>query len=244
MRDRSFQQADYRELARRQRKPDRQAVCIDERVNLAGRSTPCPSHALLLFRLDAGSVLMHADNRGVDYFNTAIWLPCDHRVEGDAWPLGSIPRDATRAFWSSIAAAAISCRTISTQVRRFCSMSATGASMPLLWVKAMLRRTFGYRSFRKHGRPETAGRADRGRPRERPPQTQVQASLRDLGLAIGYKVWVAANDRGPAYNGTMLATGCLDRLPTSLEEAGGAESIRLIDVLWIEAASSCVTDCL
>ena len=70
--------------------------------------------------------------------------------------------------------------------------------------------------------------------------TQVQAWLRDLGLALGYKVWVAANDRGRAYNGTMLGTGCLDRLPPSIEDAAGAESIRLIDILWIEAASSCV----
>ena len=71
--------------------------------------------------------------------------------------------------------------------------------------------------------------------------TQIQAWLRDLGLALGYKVWIAANDRGRAYNGTTLAAGCLERLPPSIEEAAGAESIRLIDVLWLDAAGSCVT---
>ena len=71
--------------------------------------------------------------------------------------------------------------------------------------------------------------------------TQIQAWLRDLGLALGYKVWIAANDRGRAYNGTTLAAGCLERLPPSIEEAAGAESIRLIDVLCLDAAGSCVT---
>nr|WP_061022293.1 hypothetical protein [Bradyrhizobium sp. CCH5-F6] len=67
--------------------------------------------------------------------------------------------------------------------------------------------------------------------------TEVQAWLRDLGLALGYRVWIAANDRGRPYNGATLAAGCIDRLPPSVEEAAGAESIRLIDVLWIDAAS-------
>lgn len=71
--------------------------------------------------------------------------------------------------------------------------------------------------------------------------TQVQAWLRDLGLALGFQIWVASNDRGRSYNGATLAAGCLDRLPPSLEDAAGAESIRLIDVLWVDAANNCVT---
>ncbi len=70
--------------------------------------------------------------------------------------------------------------------------------------------------------------------------TEVQAWLRDLGLALGYRIWIASNDRGRPYNGAMLAAGCLDRLPSSIENAAGAESIRLIDVLWIDSASDCV----
>ena len=54
--------------------------------------------------------------------------------------------------------------------------------------------------------------------------TEVQAWLRDLGLALGYKVWIAANDRGRPYDGATLAVGCLDRLPPFVEDAAGAES--------------------
>ncbi|MBJ7401893.1 MAG: type II restriction endonuclease [Bradyrhizobium sp.] len=71
--------------------------------------------------------------------------------------------------------------------------------------------------------------------------TEIQAWLRDLGLALGYRVWIAANDRGRSYNGATLAEGCLDRLPPSIDDAAGAESIRLIDVLWLDAVSGRVT---
>ena len=65
--------------------------------------------------------------------------------------------------------------------------------------------------------------------------TQVQGWLRDLGLALGFATWIAANDRNRAYAGGKLADGCLDELPAALQ--AGAESIRLIDVLWIEPAA-------
>ena len=64
--------------------------------------------------------------------------------------------------------------------------------------------------------------------------TEIQAWLRDLGHALGYKVWVAANDRGRTYNGSTLAAGCLNCLPSSIESLSGVESIRLIDILWID----------
>ena len=63
--------------------------------------------------------------------------------------------------------------------------------------------------------------------------TEVQAWLRELGLALGYDVWIAANDRGRPWAGARLGDGCLDALPESLS-GGVAESVRLIDVLWIE----------
>ncbi|RTM14190.1 MAG: type II restriction endonuclease [Bradyrhizobiaceae bacterium] len=71
--------------------------------------------------------------------------------------------------------------------------------------------------------------------------TEVQAWLRDLGLALGYHVWVAANDRSRTYNGAMLGAGCLDRLPVSIDGTPGAESIRLIDILWIDHDRTRVT---
>ncbi len=65
--------------------------------------------------------------------------------------------------------------------------------------------------------------------------TQVQAWLRDLGLALGFKVWVAANDRSRAVDSGVLADGCLTELPEGLAQSAAADTIRLIDILWIAA---------
>lgn len=63
--------------------------------------------------------------------------------------------------------------------------------------------------------------------------TEVQGWLRDLGRALGFRVWVAANDRSRPCGDGRLGDGCLDVLPPSLEEGPGAEAVRLIDVIWI-----------
>lgn len=63
--------------------------------------------------------------------------------------------------------------------------------------------------------------------------SELQAWLRDLGLALGYDVWIAANDRGRMHQGVPLGENCLERLPTGLATSAGADSIRLIDVLWL-----------
>lgn len=68
--------------------------------------------------------------------------------------------------------------------------------------------------------------------------TEVQGWLRDIGLACGFSVWVASNDRNRLYGDGRLADGCLQFLPRSLEEAEAADSIRLIDVLWLDRATS------
>jgi len=68
--------------------------------------------------------------------------------------------------------------------------------------------------------------------------TQVQGWLRDLGRALGYQVWVASNDRGRSYEGGRLAEGCLDSLPAALEASLAIDTIRLIDVLWLEPSGS------
>lgn len=67
--------------------------------------------------------------------------------------------------------------------------------------------------------------------------TEVQGWLRDLGLAFGFGVWIAANDRSRPFAGGKLADGCLSELPPRWAEAAGAESVRLIDVLWLERPS-------
>ena len=66
---------------------------------------------------------------------------------------------------------------------------------------------------------------------------EIQSWLRDLGHAVGFSVWIAANDRGRVFDGQPLGHGCLDHLPPGLANARGADSIRLIDVLWIDSAT-------
>lgn len=63
--------------------------------------------------------------------------------------------------------------------------------------------------------------------------TAVQGWLRDLGKALGYDVWVAANDRNRPLDGGRLGDGCLDDLPDAVGRAPGADAVRLIDVLWL-----------
>ena len=64
--------------------------------------------------------------------------------------------------------------------------------------------------------------------------TEVQSWLRDLGLALGFDVWIASNDRARACGKGQLGDGCLQELPSSIATASGAEAVQLIDVLWLE----------
>jgi type II restriction enzyme len=70
--------------------------------------------------------------------------------------------------------------------------------------------------------------------------TEVQAWLRDLGLALGFNVWIAGNDRSRAWDGGRLGDGCLGDLPPQLASSPAADTIRLIDVMWIERRNSSV----
>lgn len=67
--------------------------------------------------------------------------------------------------------------------------------------------------------------------------TEVQGWLRDLGRALGFDVWVAANDGSRPYGAGQLGDGCLNCLPSALENAPGSDAVRLIDVIWIERDS-------
>ena len=64
--------------------------------------------------------------------------------------------------------------------------------------------------------------------------SEIQAWLRDIGHALGYDVWIAANDRGRLHEGVPLGAGCLASLPPSITTSTGGDAIRLIDVLWLE----------
>jgi type II restriction enzyme len=65
--------------------------------------------------------------------------------------------------------------------------------------------------------------------------TEIQGWLRDLGLGLGFDVWIAANDRSRDYQEGCLGDGCLECLPAEVDGAG--ESVRLIDVVWLEAGA-------
>jgi type II restriction enzyme len=65
--------------------------------------------------------------------------------------------------------------------------------------------------------------------------TEIQGWLRDLGLALGYTVWIASNDRSRAYGQGQLSDGCLERLSGSIVQSPAIDAIRLIDVLWLDA---------
>ena len=66
--------------------------------------------------------------------------------------------------------------------------------------------------------------------------TEVQGWLRDLGLALGFDVWIASNDRSRACGGGRLGDGCLASLPSQVTSGPAADAIGLIDVLWLEQA--------
>lgn len=64
--------------------------------------------------------------------------------------------------------------------------------------------------------------------------TEVQGWLRDLGHALGYDVWIAANDQNRPWADGRLGDGCLKVLPPEVTVRPGADAVRLIDVLWFE----------
>lgn len=71
--------------------------------------------------------------------------------------------------------------------------------------------------------------------------TEIQGWLRDLGRALGFAVWIAANDHSRPFGKGTLVDGCLTELPKALTGIAGADAIRLIDVLWLDAATGNVT---
>jgi type II restriction enzyme len=80
---------------------------------------------------------------------------------------------------------------------------------------------------RERARGDDATAADRT-------HADIQGWLRDLGLALGFHVWIAANDRNRAHGTGRLGDGCIPEFPANLGASSGADAIKLIDVLWLE----------
>lgn len=70
--------------------------------------------------------------------------------------------------------------------------------------------------------------------------TEIQGWLRDLGVALGYQVWIAQNDRGRSFGPGRLGDGCLEKLPSAWDGRAGADAVRLIDVLWLDGQGNIV----
>lgn len=83
-------------------------------------------------------------------------------------------------------------------------------------------------------REDARSKADDVRDANDRSHTDVQRWLRDLGLALGYSVHVAVNDRSRDCGAGRLGEGCLGELPLGLRGAPGADAVRLIDVLWLK----------
>ena len=64
--------------------------------------------------------------------------------------------------------------------------------------------------------------------------SEIQGWLRDLGLGMGFDVWIAANDRSRPCGEGLLGDACLEALPALLDGGPGGDGVRLIDVLWLE----------
>jgi len=65
--------------------------------------------------------------------------------------------------------------------------------------------------------------------------TDMQGVIRDLGLALGFDVWIASNDRGRSYRGSELSCGCLNAWPLAT-----SDPVKLIDVVWFERGRATV----
>lgn len=84
---------------------------------------------------------------------------------------------------------------------------------------------------------DTAAKDERARAAAREgdrTHTELQGWLRDLGMALGYDVWIAANDGSRSFGAGSLADGCLTARPPTLASAAGADAVALIDILWLE----------
>lgn len=61
---------------------------------------------------------------------------------------------------------------------------------------------------------------------------EVQGWLKDLGIELGYDVWIAKNDRRKPYGVGVLSDGCVSKLPDKMF-ISNAEAGEFIDVIWI-----------
>lgn len=64
--------------------------------------------------------------------------------------------------------------------------------------------------------------------------TMVQYELIKLGNALGYKTWVARNDRSKEWRGEKFSFLTTDSLPKITDQNAVQQKIELIDVMWLD----------
>jgi len=64
--------------------------------------------------------------------------------------------------------------------------------------------------------------------------TMIQYKLVELGNALGYKTWVAKNDRSNEFQGKKFSFLTIDNLPIVTKNPFHQRTIELIDVLWLK----------
>lgn len=70
--------------------------------------------------------------------------------------------------------------------------------------------------------------------------TMIQYKLLELGNALGYRTWVARNDRSKSWNGTKFSFITVEALPKATDNQVNQQTIELIDVLWLDKNSNIV----
>jgi hypothetical protein len=73
-------------LAGRERELDRQAIGVHDRANLAGQAPSRATHILMLVVRDTGSVLVHADDGGINHLHRRVMTGSKRMVHLNAGP--------------------------------------------------------------------------------------------------------------------------------------------------------------
>lgn len=73
-----------------------------------------------------------------------------------------------------------------------------------------------------------------GQKEEEQSHTMIQHQLVKLGNALGYKTWVATNDRSKEWEGEKFSFLTTDRLPRLMTKDSDQKTVELIDVIWLE----------
>ncbi len=90
-----------------------------------------------------------------------------------------------------------------------------------------------FQDFQADNGPDGPEKSDEGKdsPRE---HTEIQWQLIQLGLAHGYDVYVARNDKNREYEGNRLGEDCIENLNLPGFSPAATRIIEYVDVIWLD----------